>query len=204
MRRIAPCNGSTEPAYEIDVYSAPDAIPETFITVRMVADFGADAMCGRGTRVWIVVKKNDPSGPEHVLKDCWIDSDRAHEGSVLQEISNISLMPAALESKADFDQYRRHFLEVMIHGGVVTRCSFDGAAGLLDDPETVLDTTLSVHRGNLSLHYGRRVDTSKPIRCRKTSSQNWEGRKIPSTQTAGRGNVPLSFDHTAVPEGGES
>lgn len=76
--------------------------------------------------------------------------------------------------------------------------------GLLDNPDTVLDTTLSVHRGNISLHYGRRVDTSKPIRCRKTRSQNSEGRKIPSTQTAGRGNVPLlSFDHTTVPEGGK-
>lgn len=59
-------------------------------TQRLISNIGAEAIRGRGTRVWEVRKldrKNGTEvGPLLVLKDSWVDADRDREATILREI----------------------------------------------------------------------------------------------------------------------
>lgn len=62
----------------------------TFRTKRIISNIGADALRGRGTRVWEVIEL-DSRGKEKdvatcVLKDVWADDDRAREGKIMEDI----------------------------------------------------------------------------------------------------------------------
>ena len=53
-------------------------------TVRLISDIGAEAIRGRGTRVWEVrqLNKNDEEDPTPlVLKDSWADAQKAFQDS---------------------------------------------------------------------------------------------------------------------------
>jgi hypothetical protein len=45
--------------------------------------FGADAIIGRGTRVFKVYNKMDVNKTPRVLKDAWVEGDRSREGDIL-------------------------------------------------------------------------------------------------------------------------
>lgn len=54
-----------------------------FVTTRPLATFGADAMVGRGTRVY---EARDEDGIIVAIKDSWRDDDREPEGRILEMI----------------------------------------------------------------------------------------------------------------------
>lgn len=47
------------PVYEIDVQTGKTGEVKSFVTRRIIASYAPDAMLGRGTRVWIVITKED-------------------------------------------------------------------------------------------------------------------------------------------------
>lgn len=78
-----------------------------FDNARIIADFGVDATCSRGTRVF------ETKG--RVVKDSWIDFDRTPEGSRLEAIRR------AIEANDTPGVTRddvKHFLTVIAHGYV--------------------------------------------------------------------------------------
>jgi len=92
----------------------------------MLAEFGAEGMSGRGTRVWKVRRKEDTEEDRtYVLKDSWINGDRAREGATLDDI----------RGKAP-DELKKHFLTPLHHGDV--RNPDDGLS---------TDDTKSMNRG---------------------------------------------------------
>ncbi|KIP01957.1 hypothetical protein PHLGIDRAFT_96497, partial [Phlebiopsis gigantea 11061_1 CR5-6] len=95
IRRL-PSEPQTPPRYDIDVNG------KTYRTVRLLSNVGAEALRGRGTRVW-EVRELSQNGEELdmplVLKDSWVDSDCTREGEVLKNIrsaSNINVKLAVL------------------------------------------------------------------------------------------------------------
>ncbi|KAI0309987.1 hypothetical protein OF83DRAFT_1232040, partial [Amylostereum chailletii] len=53
--RLLDSPSDQHPVYDFDVYMDPDPLGlRMFRTVKLIADFGADALQGRGTRVWEV------------------------------------------------------------------------------------------------------------------------------------------------------
>lgn len=62
-----------------------------FKTLEMLSNIGTEAIRGRGTRVWrvesLLQDGKPPKEPQtFVLKDNWIDSDRAREGAIIDEV----------------------------------------------------------------------------------------------------------------------
>jgi hypothetical protein len=173
MKIIAPPPDTAEAVYEIDVHSdSADAGQRTFITRRIIADFGANSMCGRGTRVWAVVDREDRN-TEYVLKDYWVDFDRNREGNILKEIRAKELDMPESEAIAG-----KHLLKVETHGDVLTSYR-------------VRDSTLSIHRGSKLLSYGRRIDLTKSLPSR-TATLNSQGQLLSPTRSSGLGNVPVA------------
>ena len=87
----------------------------TYRTVRLISDVGAEAIRGRGTRVWEVreVKKNGKEDPTpRVLKDSWVDADREREGKILESIREEA---QGLPGDFNFDKY---FMRAKAHSDV--------------------------------------------------------------------------------------
>ena len=85
IRRIEPTPGSQESIqYDIQVEG------KTYRTSRIISNIGADALRGRGTRVWEVKEVSSTTGEAFgsslVLKDCWVDVTREREGVILNNI----------------------------------------------------------------------------------------------------------------------
>ncbi|KAF8841825.1 hypothetical protein BDN67DRAFT_1010350 [Paxillus ammoniavirescens] len=108
MQRVL-VNGETH--YDITFQEQGDC-PAVYRTVAIISDFGADAMTGRGTRVFKAYLKSRQgkavSAPvEHVvIKDAWRDLDRDREDQILQNIFN----DIGQDRKEDAKQY---FLTVL-------------------------------------------------------------------------------------------
>ena len=83
-----------------------------FETENLLFDAGAEAVRGRGTRVWKVreVVGGKPTGPLMVLKDSFVNEDRPREGKTTKKI---------VESLPEGDKRRLNFLTVVVHGDVV-------------------------------------------------------------------------------------
>lgn len=93
MTTIWDGNVLTTPQYDIQVHSRKDALSpvvvETFRTKELISSIAAEAIRGRGTRVWKVHKVKQgrvDTKKTYVLKDAWVDSDRMREGEVVAEI----------------------------------------------------------------------------------------------------------------------
>lgn len=76
-----------EPQYDIYVHSK-EGLVRVFRTVRLISAVGAESICSRGTRVWMVreVVGDDLSDETYVLKYTWIDSDQLNEGDIIAQI----------------------------------------------------------------------------------------------------------------------
>ncbi|THG92913.1 hypothetical protein EW026_g8162 [Hermanssonia centrifuga] len=115
-----------EVQYDITVRSE-DGEHRVYRTLKMLSNIGAEAVQGRGTRVWLVVRNiNGRLGSEQVvLKDSWIDHDRMREGRILQEIIGASKsMPIA-------HLVRGMFLSVESHGDVLVEGRLDHTRELI-------------------------------------------------------------------------
>jgi hypothetical protein len=55
-------------------------------TLRVLADYRANTITGRGTRVWEVILVGDKSGRTYVLKDVWIGENDMPEGITMKLI----------------------------------------------------------------------------------------------------------------------
>ncbi len=113
---IVDANKGKEAQYDITVRSE-DGKDRVYRTLKMLSNVGAEAVQGRGTRVWLVVRNtNGQLGTEQVvLKDSWIDHDRMREGRILCEIIG------AAHTKELGPFVRNMFLSVECHGDVYVR-----------------------------------------------------------------------------------
>ncbi|EDR02424.1 uncharacterized protein LACBIDRAFT_332286 [Laccaria bicolor S238N-H82] len=87
--------------------SSEKPITKIYRTVRSISEFGADAICGRGMRVYEVKEVDNGilKGDTLALKDCWVDDDRELEGDILANI--------LLDCK---DEEHDLFLTLVVHG----------------------------------------------------------------------------------------
>ncbi|KAI0946809.1 hypothetical protein AcW1_010386 [Taiwanofungus camphoratus] len=99
--------------FDITVRSA-DGTNVVYRTIKILADFGADALQGRGTRVWEAKKleNGEECGEPVALKDSWIDSDRTREGTLSKALRDS-------DASADFQDAMRRFLLTVICDGDV-------------------------------------------------------------------------------------
>ncbi|KAF8576696.1 hypothetical protein K439DRAFT_1397185 [Ramaria rubella] len=97
--------------FDIDVLSCITGQTETFTTKKVLADFGAEAMQGRGTRVF---EATDHNGATVVVKDCWRESDRAREGDIVRAIQERMQADPAIANQED----QGLFLSIICHGDV--------------------------------------------------------------------------------------
>ena len=85
-------------------------------TVRLISDIGAEAIRGRGTRVWEVRRVRGEDTPDDptplVLKDSWVDADREPEGKILASIRK------AVKKLPDMDDTDDFFMEAKDYGDV--------------------------------------------------------------------------------------
>ncbi|KAF5379622.1 hypothetical protein D9757_009220 [Collybiopsis confluens] len=75
-----------DPTIEVSSSSSPRQYTITvngqrFTTVKNLADYSADSLISRATRVWLV---KDEEGKESVLKDVWMDTDQLPEHEILR------------------------------------------------------------------------------------------------------------------------
>jgi hypothetical protein len=78
-----------------------------FVTHKVLADFAADSLLGRGSRVWKGHFEGEDN-KERVLKDVWVDTDRPREGDILRDLAHaFQLNPYPNSSFSD------HFLTVI-------------------------------------------------------------------------------------------
>lgn len=81
---------------------------QVFKNARIIADFGVDVTCSRGTRIF-------KTGDGQVFKDSWVDRDRIPEGTRLNAI-RMAIEADATEGVIPGDA--KHFLTVVAHGYV--------------------------------------------------------------------------------------
>ncbi|KAE9396579.1 hypothetical protein BT96DRAFT_922045, partial [Gymnopus androsaceus JB14] len=96
--------------YEITVTTkqGDEVVTEIYTTVSILSEVSADAM-GRATRVWLVV---DSNGKYRVLKDLWLDKDRAPEHEIRADILRDV---HKTQDKATEEKLRSHMLTPIAH-----------------------------------------------------------------------------------------
>ncbi|KAI6046783.1 hypothetical protein EDC04DRAFT_1249500 [Pisolithus marmoratus] len=102
-------------------------------TTRVISNFGADALIGRGTRIFEVYLKSHDGKPVKdaepaVLKDWWRDSDRDREDRILEQIFADLRNHKGIEQA---DEARKYFLTVLAAGNVMVDGKIDGTDSLL-------------------------------------------------------------------------
>ena len=124
--------------FDIEVREHGTGKIRTFRTMRMLSNIGADAVRGRGTRVWEVCELGKDGKPimrpaldvngkpildakgqpteepvPFALKDCWSDDDRTLEGLIMEEVYT-------KDDKEEkyVNSLRKAFMPVEVHGEV--------------------------------------------------------------------------------------
>ena len=93
------------PRYDIELNG------KTYRTVRLLSNAGAEALRGRGTRVWEVrelSESDEELDTPLVLKDSWVDTDRPREGKILEEIRGASRIEKCVEAIVDATLLHTH------------------------------------------------------------------------------------------------
>jgi hypothetical protein len=143
MKRVL-VNG--QPQYDIQVKE------QTYRTKQTLSDFGADAMIGRGTRVFEVYNKNDSQRTSLALKDTWVEEDGPREGDILRDFFS----KIKKESGEDeLEKARQYFLNIVTHGDITINNQRDHIKDLImrgqDLPEG-RSVSLTVTRQKTSHH----------------------------------------------------
>ncbi|KAI0916700.1 hypothetical protein AcV5_003114 [Taiwanofungus camphoratus] len=125
-KRTVQYDGNGAPRYDITV-RVSDTKHVVYRTVKVLSDIGANAMQGRGTRVWEArqIVNGEERGDSVALKDSWIDSDRDREGTVFQALRD-SNTTKKFQKRLD-----RHFLTVLCHGDVYVHGEQDHTRDLM-------------------------------------------------------------------------
>jgi hypothetical protein len=125
IRRLCPVTRKVQ--YDITVHPE-GAQPIAYRTKTVLSDIGAEALRGRGTRVWKAVKLLQEAGGVDVIedvhpvviKDSWVDNDRKREGQILEEIR------ASAESESVEREFLdQHLLTVLSYGDVLIKGQAD-------------------------------------------------------------------------------
>jgi hypothetical protein len=106
---------NNQPQYKIQVKD------KVYCTTDVLSDYGADAIIGRGTRVFKVYDEQDVNKAPRVLKDTWVEEDRSREGQILRNLFEKIQSRGGEEKLRDAKQY---FLTSVAYGDV----TIDGAA----------------------------------------------------------------------------
>ncbi|KAF5386289.1 hypothetical protein D9757_008620 [Collybiopsis confluens] len=121
---------------------------QKFTTVKNLADYSADSLVSRATRVWLV---KDEEAKELVLKDVWIDADRLPEHNIRENLLNDVKEKQGLEAYQALMNYMLtpHAFERMKTSGIddttlrmmnnqnpPTSSAFDLAIPTLVDPKS--------------------------------------------------------------------
>lgn len=125
-KRTVQYDGNGAPRYDITV-RVSDTKHVVYRTVKVLSDIGANAMQGRGTRVWEArqIVNGEERGDSVALKDSWIDSDRDREGTVFQALRD-SNTTKKFQKRLD-----RHFLTVLCQGDVYVHGEQDHTRDLM-------------------------------------------------------------------------
>lgn len=146
-----PAVGEKDAFYLYTVHSTNErgeAEVARFKTLECLSNLGAQALRGRGTRVWKVRRweAEGEIGEPMVLKDCWIDCDRQREGDIVEAIL------ASAKGTEHEAVLRRALLTTIMHGDVCVRGSTDQT---LDEEErkliTYADQWIVFHRTEIKL-----------------------------------------------------
>jgi hypothetical protein len=110
------CDGSLA-YYDITIHVNINnkAIERIYRTSQTLSDRSADALRGRGTRVFkahLLDAEGKETGDAVVIKDVWSDSNRDREGDIMREICNEV-------SSEDVIKLRKYLLTVECHGDVL-------------------------------------------------------------------------------------
>ncbi|KAF9233645.1 hypothetical protein BU15DRAFT_66398 [Melanogaster broomeanus] len=115
--------------YDIS-FRSTEGPPTIYRTVEIISDFGADALRGRGTRIFKAYEKKESPPTEKdyvVIKDAWRDSDRMREDLILEKI-----FEAIAETQPDkVDDARQYFLTVLQAEDVMVDNETDNTLRLL-------------------------------------------------------------------------
>ena len=103
-------------------------------TSEILFSYGADAIRGRGTRVFEgnVLKDGGPSGPSVAIKDAWVDYDRKREAAILADFYSKA-------DDADKQLIHQYFLTVLAHGDVTISGNVDHTHELIRRGKAVPD-----------------------------------------------------------------
>jgi hypothetical protein len=109
---------------------------KTYRTSEILFSYGADALRGRGTRVFEgnLLKDGVPSGPSVAIKDAWVDCDRKREAMILADFYSEA-------NEADKQLIRQYFLTVLAHGDVVIAGNVDHTRELIRRGKDVPDSS---------------------------------------------------------------
>ncbi|KAJ1309334.1 hypothetical protein OPQ81_006114 [Rhizoctonia solani] len=139
MQTVVSNDENSEPSYDITIHNPDNGETNTYRTVGILSDVGADSMVGRGTRVWRVRQLVDGRllGPEYALKDVWVHEDRVAEHELLWKIRR--------EQAAS----SRHFLTPIDHAFVplnpTTPDILDNTNNTLGRPKNLKPTKVQLH-----------------------------------------------------------
>ena len=100
-------------------------------TVRLISDINAEALRGRGTRVWEVneIIADDIVDPTpRVLKDSWVDASRRREGDILQMVREDA---SNIEEKHKHFKFEDYFMQVKAYGDVLIDGAVDDTHALI-------------------------------------------------------------------------
>ncbi|GJE97385.1 hypothetical protein PsYK624_136020 [Phanerochaete sordida] len=148
--------------YDITVHPEGKAT-EVYRTKQVLANIGAEAPLGRGTRVWRAVKLVDGRESDIVvaIKDSWIDSDRKREGDIDQMIK-ASAPAGSVHAKL----FKKYMLRIECYGDVIVNNVKDETDALhrrgVPIPAEDGRLTLSIHSPRVKLLSVRPVVNAVP------------------------------------------
>lgn len=100
----------------VDAFEGKGTVPIVFRTELILSDFAADALRGRGTRVFKARKLNLATGQVEgepvAIKDVWVDDDRDREGWIRAKIEEGA-------NEEDTSLIQQYFMTVLHHGDVL-------------------------------------------------------------------------------------
>ena len=113
----------------------------TYITTRIIADYGAEAMVGRSTRIFEAYREGNPGRTPVVIKDSWRVFDREREDQILRNIlSDADRVLPPNEAK----DAREYFLTVIEAEDVKIDQSVDTTLSMLRDVNIPEDSKVHV------------------------------------------------------------
>jgi hypothetical protein len=176
-----------QPQYKIQVGD------QVYCTTDVLSDFGAEAIIGRGTRVFKVYDEKDANKTPRVLKDAWVEEDRSREGQILQNLFTKIQTDSGEEKLRDAKQY---FLTSVIYEDVTIDGELDHTKNLImrgGDP--LAEDPMQLIIGNLTRHKPSHHSELK----RRSNIGNVPIFEDPRKRTA-RPPIPVRVHHRMVCE----